>query len=158
MSSFIWCICGTVLPVSSVIPSFFIQSSPSRGFIFFVVIRSSSSFRVPLISTFAVVFPSNRIRLSFTSLYSVSRGRNGVIVLNCNFVISVTGEPLSMMNLIGRLLTNAVTVTNSGPLLFVDRVECIFCFTKWIVFVVQTSSPALLVSPSNNWFTFLFAR
>ena len=138
-------------------PQFFIQSSPSRGFVFFVVIRSSSSFRVPLISTFAVVFPSNRIRLSFTSLYSVSRGRNGVIVLNCDFDISVTGEPLSMMNLIGRSLTNAVTVNNSGPL-FVDLVECIFCFTEWIVFGVQSSSPALLVSLSKKWFTFLFAR
>ena len=42
------------------------------------------------------------------SLYSVSSGCNGVMLLNIDFGIRVTGEPLSMMNLIGRLLTNAV--------------------------------------------------
>ena len=139
-SFFIWCICGTVVPVSSVIPNFFIQSKPSKGFVFLVVTRSSSSFRVLLISTFAAVFPSNRIGLSFTSRYSVSKGCNGVNLLNCDFGINVTGEPLSIMNLIGRLLTNAVIVKNSGPLLLIDRVECIFCFTEWIVFGVQSSS------------------
>ena len=43
-------------------------------------------------------------------------------------------------------------------MLLIDGVECIFCFTEWIVFDVQSSSPALLVSPSNKWLTFLFAR
>ena len=63
-----------------------------------------------------------------------------------------------MMKLIGQLLTNAVIVKNSGPLLLIDRVECIFCSSEWIVLGVQSSSPALLVSPSIEWFTFLFAR
>ena len=109
-SSFIWCTCGTVFPVSSVFANFFIQSKLSRGFVFLVVTRSSNSIPVPLISTLAV--------FSF-KLYPV-------VV----YVPVVTGEPLSTMNLIGRLLTNAVIVKNSGPFLFLDRVECIFCFTE----------------------------
>ena len=52
--------------------------------------------------TVVVVFPSNFIRLSFTSLYSVSSGYNGIMLLNCDFRNKVTGEPLPMMNLIGR--------------------------------------------------------
>ena len=63
-----------------------------------------------------------------------------------------------MMILIGRLLTSAVIVKNFGPFLFIERVECIFCFTGWIVFGVQSSTPALLVLPSIKRFTFLFAR
>ena len=109
--------------VSSVIPSFSIQSKPNKGLVFFVVIRTSKLFRFPFISTSAIVFPSNFIRLSFTSLYSVPIGLNGVVLLNCDFGIKVTGEPLSIMNLIGRLLTNAVRVKNSGPFFFVWRVE-----------------------------------
>ena len=103
-------------------------------------------------------FPSNCIRLSFTSLYSVFSGCNCVMLLNSDFGINVTGDPLSMMNLIGRLLTSAVIVKKSGPLLFIDRVEWIFCFTEWIVFGVQSSSVALLVSSSIIWFTLLFVR
>ena len=82
-------------------------------------------------------------------------GRNGVVLLKCDFGNSAIGELLSIKNLISRLLTNAVIVKNSGPLLFI---ECIFCFTEWIKFGVQSSSPALLASPSAKWFTFLFAR
>ena len=59
-----------------------------------------------------------------------------------------------MMNLIGQLLTNAVIVKNYGPLLLIDRDECIFCSTEWIVFGVQSSSPVLLVSPSIKWSNF----
>ena len=109
---------GPVLPVSSVIPSFFIQSNPNKGLVFFVVIKIYRLFRCPFISTVAVVFPSNRILLSFTSLYSVFSGFDGVILLKSDFGISVTGDPLSIMNLIGRLLTNAVRVKKSGPSLF----------------------------------------
>ena len=129
-SSFICCICEAVLPVSSVIPSFFIQSRPSNGFVLLVVTKICYSFSFPSISILADVFPSNCFRLSFTSLYSVSSGYSGVILLNCDFDISVTGDPLSIMNLIGRLLTSAVTVKDSGQLLFIDRVEWIFCFTE----------------------------
>ena len=106
----------------------------------------------------AAVFPSNFIGLSFTFLYFVSKGGNVVILLNCDFGIGVTGEPLSIMKLICLLLTNAVIAKKSGPLLFIDRVECKFFFTEWIVFSVQSSSPALFVSASITWFTFLFAR
>ena len=80
------------------------------------------------------------------------------MLLNSDFGIIVTGDPLSMINLIGRLLTSAVIVKKSGPLLFIDRVEWIFCFTEWIVFGVQSSSFALLVSSSIIWFTLLFVR
>ena len=155
-SCFICCLCETVLLVSSVIPTFFIQSRPSIGFVLLVVTKISNSSCFPSISTLAVVFLSNCIRLLFTSLYSVSSGCSGVILMNCDFDISVTGDLLSIMNLIGQLLTSAVTVKNSGPLLFIDRVE--FCFTEWIVFGVQSSSPTLLVSSSIIWFTFLLAR
>ena len=68
------------------------QFKPSEGFVFLVVTRLFDSFRVPFISPFAVVFLSNCIRLSFTSLYSVSIQRNGVIMLYCDLGINVTGE------------------------------------------------------------------
>ena len=45
------------------------------------------------------------------------------MLLNSDLGINVTGDPLSMVDLIGRLLTNAVVVKKSGPLLFTDRVE-----------------------------------
>ena len=109
-SSVIWFICGPDSPVSSDIPSFSIQSKPSRGLVFFVVFNSSSSILFPFISTDAVAFPSNFIQLSFTSLCSVPIGLNGVVPLNCDFGINVTREPLSIMSLIGRLFTNAVIV------------------------------------------------
>ena len=80
-SSVTWFIWGPVLAVSSVIPSFFIQSNPIKGLVFFVVIKISRLFRCPFTSTVAVVFPSKRILLSFTSLYSVFSGFNGVILL-----------------------------------------------------------------------------
>ena len=83
-----------------------------------MVIRISRLFRYPFISTVAVVFPSNMILLSFTSLFSVFSGFNGVIALKSGFGISVTGDPLSIMTLIGRLFTNAVRVKKSGPSLF----------------------------------------
>ena len=98
---------------------FFIQSKPNRGLVFFVVTKISRSFRFPSISTFAIVFPSNLILLAFPSLYSVFSGFSGVILLNSHFGIKVTGDPLSIMNLIGRLLTNAVRVKKSGPSLFI---------------------------------------
>ena len=107
------------------------------------------------IATLTIVFPSNCIRLS---LYSVFSGCNCVMLLNNDLGINVTGDPLSMINLFGRLLTNAVIVKKSGPLLFTDHVEWIFCFTEWIVFGVQSSSFALLVSSSIIWFTFLLVR
>ena len=98
------------------------------------------------------------MRLSlFTSFYSTSIGRN-VILLNYEFGTYDTSELLSITNLIGRLLTKAAIMKNFGPLLFVDRVDCTFCFTEWFVFGVQLSPPALLVSASIRWFTFLFAR
>ena len=105
--------------MSSVIPSFFIQSNPNKGLVFFVVIKTSRLFRCQFISTVAVVFPSNWNLLPFTSLYSVFSGFNGAILLKSDFGISVTGDPLSIMNLIGRLLTNAVRVKKSGPSLFI---------------------------------------
>ena len=95
-----WFICRPVLPVSSVIPSFSIQSKPSKGLDFFVVTRISRLFRFA--SSIAVVFPSDLISLSFTCLYSVSNGFNGVILLNFDFGIRVTGDPLSIINLFGR--------------------------------------------------------
>ena len=125
-SSVIWFIGGAVSPVSSVIPSFSIQSKPNRGLVFFVVINSSRSLLFPFIFTDAVVFPSNYIRLSFTSLYSVPIGLNGVIPLNCDFGILVPGEPLSIMTLIGRLFTNAVIVKNFGPFFLAWCVEWTF--------------------------------
>ena len=85
-------ICGPILALSSVIPSFSIQSKPNGGLIFFVVISISRSFLLPFISTEAVVFPSNFMRLSFTSLYSVPIGRTGVIPLNCDFDWSVVHQ------------------------------------------------------------------
>ena len=157
-SSFTWCIWGTVLPVSIVIPRFFIKSKPSSGFVFSVVTKIFSSFCFSPFSIFATVVPSKCIRLSFTSLYYVSKGRNGVIFIKFDFGISVSGEPLSKLNSIGRLITNAVIVENSTPMAIIDRVECIFCFYWMIVFSVQSYSPAQLVSPSITWFTFLFAR
>ena len=155
-SSVILFICGPILPVSSVIPSFSIQSKPNRGLVFFVVISISRLFLSPFISTEAVVFPSNFIRLSFTSLYSVPIGRNGVILLNCDFGIKVTGEPLSIMNLIGRLFTNAVMAKNSGPFFLIWRVEWSFWFTEWNVFGDQSSSSALLATLSCMWFILLY--
>ena len=125
-SSVIWFFCGPVSPVSSVIPSFSIQSKPNRWLVFFVVISSSRSLLFPFISTDAVVFSSNFIRLSFTSPYSVPISLNGVFPLNCDFGINVTGEPLSIMNLIGQLFTNAVIVKNSGPFFLVSFVEWTF--------------------------------
>ena len=80
---------------------FFNQSNSNKGLVFFVVIKISRLFRCPFISTDAVVFPSNRILSSFTSLYSVFSGFNGVILLKSDFGISVTGDPLSVMNLTG---------------------------------------------------------
>ena len=65
-----------------------------------------------------------------------------LFLLNCDFSVNVTGESLSILNLIGRLLTKTVIVKNSGSLLFIHRAECIFCITEWIVFGVH-SSPAL---------------
>ena len=65
-----------------------------------------------------------------------------LLLLNCDFGISVTGESLSILNLIGRLLTKTVIVKNSGQLFLIHRAECIFCITEWIVFGVH-SSPAL---------------
>ena len=145
-------VCGPILPVSSVIPSFSIQSKHKRGLVFFVVISISRLFLSPLISTEAVVFPSIFIWLSFTSLYSVSIGLSGVIQLNCHFGIKVTGEPLSSMYLIGRLFTNAVMVKNSGPFLLIRRIEWTFWFTEWILFGDQSSSSALLATSSCMWF------
>ena len=118
-SSMIWFTWGPVLPVSSFIPNFFIQPKPNRGLVFFVVTKMSRSFRFPSISTIAIVFPLNLILLSFTSLYSVFSGFSGVILLNSDFGIRVTGDPLSIMNLIGRLLTYAVRVKKSEPSLFI---------------------------------------
>ena len=157
-SSLTWFICWSMLSLSSVIPSSFIQFNPNSGFVFFVVINISKCFCLPLTFTFAIVLPSKFIRLSFTSLYSVSNGFNGVMLLNSDFGIRVTGEPLSMMNLIGRLLTNAVSVKKSGPLILVDCVEWIFCFIEWIVSGAHSSSSALLVSSSCIWFIFVFDR
>ena len=110
-SSVLLFICGPILPVSIVIPSFFIQSKPDRGLVFFVVISISRLFLQTFFSTDAIVLPSNFIRLSFTSLFSVPIGLNSVIPLNCDFGIKVT---LSIMNLIGRLFTNAVMMKNSS--------------------------------------------
>ena len=151
-------ICWSVLSLSTVIPNSFIQSNPSSGFVFFVDISTSRCFCLPFTFTFAIVFPSKFIRLSFTSLYSVSSGCNGVMLLNSDFGIRVTGEPLSLMNLIGRFSTNALSVKNSGPLMLVGCVEWIFCFIEWIVTGAHSSSPALPVSSSCIWYIFLLDR
>ena len=91
----------------------------------FVDTRTSRLFRFPFICTVAIVFPLILIRLSFTSLYSVSAGFNGVVLLTCDFGLSI-GEPLSFIHLIERLLTNAVKVKNSRPFFFIWRVKWIF--------------------------------
>ena len=80
------------------------------------------------------------------------------MLLNSDFGIRVAGEPLSIMNLIGRSLTNAVSVKNSGPLMFVDCVEKTFCFIESIVSGDHSSSSALPVSSSRIWFIFLLDR
>ena len=80
------------------------------------------------------------------------------MLLNNEFGIRVTGEPLSMMNLIGRLLTNAVSVKKSGPLMLVDCVEWIFCSIEWIVSGAHLSFSALLLFSSCIWFIFLLDR
>ena len=46
----------SVLSLSSVIPNSFIQSNPNSGFVFFVVIKISKCFCLPLTFTFAIVF------------------------------------------------------------------------------------------------------
>ena len=125
-SSVMWIVCGSVLLVSSVIPDFTIQSKPSKWLVFFNVTRISRSFRFQLISTVAIVFPSNLIPLSFTSLYSVSTGFNGVILLSCDFSIEDNGEPLSIIKLFGRLSTNAKRVKNFRPFFFIWRVKWTF--------------------------------
>ena len=121
-----------------------------------MVISTSRSLSFPFTSTDAIVFPSNFIRLLFTSLCSVPIGISGVFLLNCDFDIKVTGEPLSILNLIDRLLTNEVRVTTSVPFFYSWRVEWTIWFTEWIVFGDQSSSYALLVSSSCTWFTLLF--
>ena len=139
-------------------PVFSSSPDPAMDSFFFVVTSFSNCFCFPFIFTIAVVFPSNFIWLSFTSLYSVSSGCSGVILLNSDFGISVTGEPLSIMNFIGRLLTNADSVKNSGPLLFSDSVEWIIWFIEWIVSGDHSSSSALLVVSSCVWFILLLDR
>ena len=52
-------------------------------------------------------------------------------------------------------LSNAVKVKNSGPFLFIGRIEWIFSFTECIVFGDQSSS-SLLVPCSCMQFVFLF--
>ena len=121
-----------------------------------MVISTSRSLSFPFTSTDAIVFSSNFIPLSFTSLYSVPIGISGVILLNCDFDIKVTGEPLSIMNLIDRLLTNEVRVTTSVPFVYSWRVEWPFWFTESIVFGDQSSSSALLAPSTCTWFTLLF--
>ena len=149
----------SVLSLSSVIPNSLIQSNhPNSGFVFFVVIKISKCFCLPLTFTFAIVFLSKFIWLLFTYLYFFSNGCNGVMLLNNDFGIRVTGDPLSMINLIARLLTNAVSVKNSGPLMPVDCVEWIFCFIEWIVSDAHSPSSALLASSSCIWFIFLLDR
>ena len=59
---------------------------------------------------FVKVLPSNIILLSFTSRQSSDTGQTVVMLLNLVFGMSVTGEPVSAMNFIGRLLTNSVLV------------------------------------------------
>ena len=100
--------CG--VSVFSVSPSSFIQLRQSSGCVCFVVISCSSCFDLPSNSLFAKVLPSNFILLSFTSRKSSNTGLISVILLNFSFGINVTGEPLSMMNVIGQLLTISVLV------------------------------------------------
>ena len=116
--------------VSSLIPRKFIQSSPGIRFVLFVIICSSRYFVSPLVSNFAVVFLSNFILLLLTSPYSECSVRIGVNLLNICFGIKVTGDPLSIMNLTGRLLTNAVVVKNGCPSL-------VICFVEWTVLVMR---------------------
>ena len=144
-------ICGSILSLSNVYPSFFIQCNPSNRFAVFVVTSTSKCSCSPFTFTIAAVF-LNFIRLSFTPLYSVSSGCNGVMLLNCDFGIRVTGQPLSVMNLIGRLLTNAVSVKNSG------LVEWIFCFIYWIMSGDHSSSSTLTACFFILWFIFLLDR
>ena len=101
-SSLLLFICYSVLSLSSVFPNSFILSDPSNGFVSFVVTSISNCYCFSFMFTVVVVFPSKLIRLSFTSLYSVSKGYDGVMLLNCDLGNKVTGEPLPMMNLIGR--------------------------------------------------------
>ena len=123
-------LCGFSIDRSYQFPALFpvSPSNPSliEGFVFFVVTRTSRLFSFPFISTAAIVFPSNLIRLSFTSLYSLSIGFNGVILLSCDSGNKITDDPLSIMSLIDRLLTIAVRVKNPGHLCSIWRVEWIF--------------------------------
>ena len=141
--------------VSILVPNWFIQSRPSSGFVLFVVISSYKFFVSPLISTFAMVFPLNFLLLLLTSLYSVFNGCICVIWLNNWFGTSVTGDRLSIINLIGRLLTNAVVVKNGCPSL-------VFCFVEWTVLVMRCilfgdhSSSSALDASDSGWMCFIF--
>ena len=96
---------------------------------------------------FAIVLPSNLILL-FTSLYSCWSGYLVVIPFNFCFGMSVTDDPLSIMNLIGRLLIYTVTVKNGCPSLDICLVEWTVLFIECILFGVQLSSSTLGASES----------
>ena len=127
----------------TLIPRCFIQSNPSNGFVLFVVFSNSNFFFSPSISMFAIVFPSNLILLLFAYRYSSFNGYIVVIPLNFCFGIRVTGDPLSIMNLIGLLLTNTVTVKNGCPSLDICLVEWTVLFIEYNLFGVQLFCSAL---------------
>ena len=143
-----FCIFEFGFSMFTLIPRCFIQSNPSNGFVLFVVISNSSFFFSPYFSMLAIVFSSNLILLLFTSRYSSFNGYFIVVPLNFCFGIRVTGDPLSIMNLIGRLLTNTVTVKNGCPSLYICLVEWTVLFIECILLGVQLSCSALVASES----------
>ena len=71
-----------------------------------------------------------------------------MILLNFCSGFRVTGDPLSIMYLIVRLLTNTVTVKNGCPSLDICLVEWTVLFIECILFGVQLSSSTLVASES----------
>ena len=108
--------------------------SPIRGCLLRRYHNLQTVFPIYLNVRHCFCFNLNFIRLLFTSLCLVSSGRNDVILLHCDFGIKVDSEPLSMKILVGRLMTTALKVKNSGLSFFFEGVEWIFWFIEWFVF------------------------
>ena len=96
--------------------------------------------------------PSKLLRLTFilfTPFLETVRVWSGLFS-NFEFGIDANGEQLSLIDLTGRLLTNAVIMKNFGPMMFVVFVERNFWIIEWKVSGDQSSSLAQLVSSGND--------
>ena len=109
----------------------FIQSQPNFGFVFL----SLSNFEAFLIVIDYSICQCFSFKLYPVVIYislpnpSIPNGWSGVLSI-FNFGINVIGKAMSMINLFGSVLINAVIVKNSGPLIFVECVEFIVCFPE----------------------------